>query len=381
MVLPSTEKLLCDLVALPSVNPEGGPADPAYSGEQRVAEYLADFWRCHRIDFERYEVLPGRENVIARVEVPGRPVLLLEGHMDTIPPHPEDTAPFTPRIQGERLYGLGACDAKASLAAMMWAVASAARDGALSCSVIMAATVDEEHSFCGATALINRGLRADEAIVGEPTGLQVVVAHKGAIRWRLVTHGRAGHSSAPISSHNAIYRMARLVEALQAYATVLEAVPPHPLVGTPSLSVGTIAGGTRVNVVPDRCQITVDRRLVPGEAFDEAEADLCRFLRRVLGEDFHYESQVLLRDPPLEPDSNRGAAARVTQAARKAGVEANAIGLPYCTNASKYAASGVASVVFGPGEPAQAHAAEEWVALPSVQAAASIYRHCIAQWT
>lgn len=377
MALPSPERLLCDLIALPSVNPEGGPADHAYCGEARVAEYVSDFWQRQRIDFEHYEVLPGRENVVARVDTHGRGVLLLEAHMDTVPPHPDDAAPFAPRVKEDRVYGLGACDAKASLAAMMWAVASGARSGDLSCSVVMAATVDEEHSFRGATALIRRGLRANEAIVGEPTSLQVVVAHKGTIRWRLTTYGRAGHSSTPDTGHNAIYRMARLVQALQAYAAVLEALPPHPLVGPPSLSVGTISGGTRVNVVPDRCEVTVDRRLVPGEAFDEAEADLHHFLRLRLGEDFQYDSMVLLRDPPLDSASNEPVAARVAEAARRAGVKAATVGLPYCTNASKYAASGIASVVFGPGAPAQAHAAEEWVAVSSVLAAAATYRNCI----
>jgi len=377
MSVPSLEDLLCDLVALPSVNPEGGLSEPAYCGEGRLADYVEDFWRRQQIDCERYEVLPGRQNVVARLDVPDRPVLLLEAHMDTVPPHPGYSEPFVPRIEDDRLYGLGACDAKASLAAMMWAVASAACGGRLSWSVIMAATVDEEHSFRGATALVERGLRADAAVVGEPTALQVVVAHKGAIRWRLVTHGRAAHSSTPLAGHNAIYPMARLVQTLEAYAAVLDALPPHPLVGTPSLSVGTIVGGTRVNVVPERCEVTLDRRLLPGETFEQAEADLHCFVRRNLGENFEYGCQTLLRDPPLDCGTNQELALQLVEVARQLGLDAAMVGLPYCTNASKYAAAGIPSVVFGPGDPAQAHADKEWVALSAVRSAAAVYHHFI----
>jgi acetylornithine deacetylase len=377
MSLPSVSSLLAGLVALPSVNPSADGAEPGGSGEALVAGFLADFWAGCGVDAERRDVFPGRPNLVAMAEVPGTAPLLLEAHMDTVPPDPADPGPSAPRLEAGRLHGRGACDDKASLAAMAHAVASAVREGSLARTVIMAATADEEHSFAGAAALIAGGLDAAEAVVGEPTALRVVIAHKGAVRWRIGVRGRAAHSSAPEQGDNAIYRMARLVAAVEEYGRRLQSRPPHPLVGGPTVSVGTIRGGSAVNVVPDYCEITVDRRTLPGEDLAAVEAELEAFLAWRLGADFPFEAEAFLRDPALEAGPNEALARRLVAAAEPVIGSAEMVGGLYGTNASKYAAAGIPSVVFGPGDPAQCHAADEWVELAQVEAAAEVFRRLL----
>ena len=374
MPIPSVDRLLSDLVALPSVNPGAAGTCDDTCGEARVADYLCSLWSSFGIDSERMPLAPGRENVVARLGAPGCPTLLLESHMDTVPPNPSASDPFTPRVDGDRLFGLGACDDKASLAAMVHATLRAASSGGLTRSVVMAATIDEEYTFLGAAGLLGAGLIADEAVIGEPTSLRVVVAHKGAARWRLSTCGVSAHSSDPAQGDNAIYRMARLVAALEAYHAVLAALPPHALLGTRAFNVGAIHGGAMANIVPDACAILTDRRVLPGEDFDRDVLDHFRaFVCDRLGVDFEYDLEVLLHDPALDDSANAALAERLIRLAPAAMGEMSPVGVNFGTNGSKYAAAGIPSVVFGPGHIAQAHVADEWVSLPDVALASDLY--------
>ncbi len=379
MKLPDEAELLCQLVEIPSVNP--GPREPSApeEGEGRVAEFVADFWRAAGVDCEVREVLPGRPNVIARADVPGTRPLLLETHMDTVPPAPEMTEPFRAVRRDGRIYGRGACDAKASLAAMMLAVARAATAGRLARSVIMAAAVDEEYLFRGAKALVESGLDATGAIVGEPTLLYVVSAHKGAVRWRLVTRGRSAHGSNPELGDNAVYKMARVVSAIEEFAGLLDRKPKEPVMGGPTISVGVIRGGELPNVVPDRCEILIDRRLMPGETGDDAEAELRSFLARRLGSGFSYELDRLLDDPPLEAGPNDVLARHAAEAVRDVLGEATITSVRYGSDASKFAGAGIPSIVLGPGDVRQAHSADEWVEIEQVRLASQIYETIITR--
>ena len=179
--------------------------------------------------------------------------------------------PFGARIEDGRLYGRGACDIKGGMASMLAAFARLVREkprGA--CNVVMACSVDEEHTFLGVQEMVKRGLKADMAVVAEPTGLRIVKAHKGVCRWLVTTPGRSCHSSPPELGVNAIYRMARVLAGIEQLRRRAVRSRSDPLLGPPTLSVGRIEGGTSVNTVPDRCRIEVDRRLVPGEDADAA---------------------------------------------------------------------------------------------------------------
>src|SRR5581483_6854423 len=241
-MMEPTTLLLRDLVSRPSVNPMGRPLQGPELYEQRVADYLAEFFRELGVAHERQPVAPLRENVVARTDLAGAPrTMLWEVHQDTVPVDQMTIDPFGAKIENGRLYGRGACDVKGGMAAMLAAFARLVRERpAGAANVILACTVDEEHTFTGVTHLVQSGVRADAAVVAEPTQLKIVHAHKGVIRWRLHTAGRSCHSSRPEQGVNAIYRMGRLLVGVERYAERLRASRTDPLLGPPTLSVGRI---------------------------------------------------------------------------------------------------------------------------------------------
>ncbi len=370
--------LLRELVAIPSVNPSGGEPDDALYGEARMVAHLEAFLGRHKIDCKRQKACDGRENLIAVVEGRSAQPIILESHTDTVAVEGMEIEPFDPRVEGGKLYGRGACDDKGSLAAMVMALVNVAASGTPADTCILAATCDEEYRFSGVNALVERPedvglsveqLRSGMACAGEPTGLDVVVAHKGAYRWCLRTRGCAAHSSDPTQGENAIYTMSRLVGLLEEYAESLGARPKHPLVQGPTFSVGTIQGGSAVNIVPDLCEVLVDRRLVPGENGEDAGEEL----REFIGNQVAFEMEVLLEDWPMETPLDAQVVRRVRAAAESATGRGNVVGVQYGTDASKLHRAGIESVVCGPGDIAQAHTANEWVEVAQVEAAVRLY--------
>jgi acetylornithine deacetylase/succinyl-diaminopimelate desuccinylase-like protein len=217
--------ILCDLVARPSVNPMGrSVATEAPYFEGRVSDYLEAFFRSLDVPFERRTISPGRDNLIARFEPPGaRQTLLWDAHQDTVPAEGMVIEPFQPTLEGGRIYGRGSCDVKGGMAAMLSAFARLVKEQPKGAArVLLACTVDEEYTHTGSSALASQGLDVDLAIVAEPTMLEVVTAHKGAVRWKVLTGGVACHSSRPRDGVNAIYRMAHVLTALQTYAERLQ---------------------------------------------------------------------------------------------------------------------------------------------------------------
>ena len=266
--LDAVTRLLADLVAIPSVNPMGRPlSGPGYL-EGGMTEYLVQWFDALGVGVERQPVEPGRENVIARYDAPGSArTVLFDVHQDTVPVEGMTIDPFTPTVEGGKLYGRGACDVKGGMAAMLSAFARLVRERPKgSASVVLACTVDEEFTHTGSSRLAHTPLGAALAVVAEPTRLQVVGnCHKGAVRWKIRTRGVACHSSTPHLRVNAIYAMAAIVAALEEHAAELGDSTPHEILGPPSMSVGRIEGGQSVNVVPDLCEIEIDRRVIPGE--------------------------------------------------------------------------------------------------------------------
>lgn len=385
----SVVDLLRDLVAIPSVNPMGRDVSGPEFFEGRMSDYLVGFFQRLGVPYERIEVVPGRANVIARYDSPGAALtLLLDAHQDTVPVEGMTIPPFEPTVKDGRVYGRGSCDVKGGMAAMLWAFQRLVTERpAGAANVIMSCTCDEEQTSLGVNDLTKLWTepsgrsklltqRPDAAIVAEPTLLHVVVAHRGACRFRIRTRGRACHSSNPSLGINAIYRMAKVVEALEEYAALLPSkVAAHPLCGSATLSVGRIYGGTSVNVVPDDCAIEIDRRIVPGESSKEVIADMYEFLKSRL--DFEFE-------PPwvdgctLNNDQNGWLAEALLQQIEPVAGPRQAIGVFYGTHASRTAAKGVTSVVFGPGSIDQAHTKDEWIAIDELEKAAEIYfRACV----
>jgi len=361
--------LLRELVAIPSMNPYlTGRLGDGY-GEAQVAERVAAFLRHAGLEVELCEVMPGRPSVVARLGAPdGGDPLVFVAHLDTVPVEGMTVPPFEGRVEDDRLYGRGACDNKAALSAMLCALRRVAAARANRAPVLFAGTIDEESTYAGARALLAGGLRARGVIVGEPTGLDVVIAHKGALRIVITARGRSAHSSRPELGENAIYRMAPLVADLEALAGELPRRDPHPLVGPPTLSVGTIHGGLTINTVPDRCAIEVDRRLIPGEPVAPAEAEI-----RAIAEKHGADFELVFATEGFEIAEDHELVAMALDAVVATRGEADIIGVPYGTEASAFSAAGMPTLVLGPGDAEQAHSADEWVALPQVAAAARIY--------
>jgi acetylornithine deacetylase len=370
-----TTRLLRDLVALPSVNPMGRALQGPEVYEHRVTAYLENFVRGLGVPYERQPVAPLRENILARYEAgDSRRTILWEVHQDTVPTDHMVIDPFGAAVRDGRLYGRGACDVKGGMAAMLAAFARLARERPpQACNVTLACSVDEEHTFTGVTEMVRRGLRADMAVVAEPTRLQVVQAHKGVMGWHVTTPGRACHGSSPELGVNAIYRMGRVLTAVERYAERLRASRSDPLLGPPTLSVGRIEGGTSVNTVPDWCRIEVDRRLIPGEDGRAAPADLAAYLKGAGGIDFPVEvSEPWKTSPALAPERSDEIVARLGRAIDAVKGSHQVTTVPYGTDASTVAAGGIPAVVFGPGDIAQAHTCDEWIVLDEVAEAAEI---------
>ena len=376
-----TTRLLRDLVALPSVNPMGRPLTGPDIYEHRVTAYLEEFIRGLGVPFERQAVAPLRDNIVASCDLPGSgPTLIFEVHQDTVPTDQMTIDPFGAIIEDGRLYGRGACDIKGGMASMLAAFARIVRDKPAGGArrVVLACTVDEEFTFLGVQRLAQTDFRGERggpvfAIVAEPTQLQIVNTHKGAARWVLTTVGKACHSSRPEQGVNAIYHMARLLPAVERYAEEVRASRTHPSLGTPTLSVGLIAGGTSVNTVPDRCTIEIDRRLLPGENPAEAHRHFIDRLRGIAGPDCVFECpEPYLAAPALSPDGSEELVKRLGSAIDEVIGSHRVLAVPYGTDAAPLAEAGVPSVVFGPGDIARAHTRDEWVPLDEVEQASEI---------
>jgi succinyl-diaminopimelate desuccinylase len=380
-------KLLSELIAIPSVNPMGRDLSGPQLYEGRVTAYLEDFFNTLGVPCEKQRVAEGRENIFARLEGRGKRTVMLEAHQDTVPTDGMVIDPFHAVVQDGRLYGRGACDVKGGMAAMLAAFSRLARerpDGAP--TVIMACTMDEEFTSTGVLALTTLwtdqaagpdSLLADVpdmAVVAEPTNLDIVTAHKGAVRWKIRTTGRACHSSRPEEGVNAIYRMAKVAAALERYAAELPGqVPEHPLCGGATINVGRIEGGLSANTVPDECLIEIDRRILPGEEALPAREAVGRFLQAQPEIDFEVEMlEPWLCSPSLPDDANGEAAELLAAAAQAVRARPRIAGVTYGSDASKLALAGLPSVVFGPGSAAQAHTVDEWVPVDELEQAAEI---------
>ncbi len=366
---------LQDLVAIDSVNPAlpGGQ-----QGEGGMVEYLSAFFTALDIPYQLSEVLPGRHNFIARFagENPERQVLF-ECHLDTASAEVMTIPPFEPHIRDGLLYGRGSCDTKAGGAAMIHAIKRLREAGITPPRTILyAGTIDEEAFFAGTNHLAEH-LDVEAAVICEPTDLDVVRAHKGAVRFHLNVTGKAAHSAKPHLGINAITKMARLIARIADEISPQYAELSYPLLGSPTFNVGTIAGGAQVNFVPDQCRIAIDCRLIPGQTPEGVVAGFKEVIARAKAEDDALDATI--EDPfficaALGTDENAHIVSSAAAACDKVLGKATIAGVPYATDGSPFSARGVPTIVLGPGSIDQAHGAVEWVECQQVVQAVDIYQ-------
>jgi len=358
--------LTARLVAIDSVNPslvDGG------AGEGEIAAFVAGWAREHGLVAEVLEETAGRPTVLVRAPGIGHGSdLLLCGHLDTV--NVEDmTDPHTPRIDGDRLYGRGAYDMKAGVAAALIACREAAALG-LAGDVIVAAVADEEHASLGVQEAL-RGLRAGAAIVTEPTELELIVAHKGFVWAEVEVTGRAAHGSRPQLGVDAIVKAGPVLTALGELDEALGA-RTHALLGRGSVHASVIEGGVELSSYPARCAVGLERRTLPGETAADVEAELDALLDRCRAADpaLDADRRVLLAREPFEVARDARVVTAVSAAAKAVLGAPPAIGgASYWADAAFIAAAGIPTVMFGPGGEG-AHAVEEWVSIADTAAVA-----------
>jgi acetylornithine deacetylase/succinyl-diaminopimelate desuccinylase family protein len=358
--------LLESLVRVPSVT----------GAEREVAETIAGWCESAGMRVELPEVQPGRPNVVARWGTGRRPVVLLTGHIDTVPAGEGWTRdPFGADVSDGRLYGRGACDMKAGLAAMLAALIDLRGTGSEPRGdVIFAGVVGEEEDSAGTLALLAQGIDADRALLAEPTGLALVRSNRGLVNYTLTFTGESAHASSPQLGRNAIVAAAQVVTELEQVAESLLG-QAHATFGPPNLTVGTIHGGTRPYIVPDRCVVEVDRRVNPGESAAtvraEAEAAIEKVRKRVpwLEARFDPGSEYL----PFELAADDPLVLDLLEAMRAAGAEPRVASWRAASDAGFLAVrAGIPCVLFGPGDTAQAHRPDEFVELAHLDLAREV---------
>jgi acetylornithine deacetylase len=352
------------LVAIDSVNPalvEGG------AGEGEAAAFVARWARDAGLDVAVLEATPGRPSVVVRARgTGGGRTLVLCGHLDTVGVAGM-VAPFTACVNGDRLAGRGAYDMKGGVAAALLACRALAAEG-LAGDVVVAAVADEEHASAGVREVLERAaVRADAAIVVEPTELAVAVAHKGFVWSEIEVLGRAAHGSRPHLGVDAIVKAGPVLAALGELDAAL-AGRTHPLLGRGSVHASTIAGGEELSSYPARCVIGVERRTLPGESAASVEAELDGLLGRCRAADPELSAgrRTLMVREPFAIDPGAELVGVVAEAAGGAQIG----GVSYWADSAFLAAAGIPTVVFGPAG-AGAHATEEWVSIDALEATAA----------
>ena len=373
-------KLLGDLISINSVNPL---QDISSKGEKELASYVRKYLKNIGIKSILYPILNERPNIIGIIKGKNKGKnLILEAHMDTVKADNMVIDPFLPKIKEGKMFGRGACDDKGSLASMLLAIKLIKQTGiSLKGNVYIAAVIDEEHKQRGVLHLLNQGFRFDAGIVGEPTSLDIIIAHQGCLRWRIITKGISVHSSEPEKGENAIYFMSEVINILQKKLIPLCKEKSHSLVGSPTLSVNIIQGGTQINTIPNRCFIEIDRRMIPGENSQDILKQVDKFLNKLKKENPLLELEredPFITSPSMQINRDEEIVQALFRCIRDNGaIEPKIRGVKFGTDAAIFVAQGIPTAVFGPGNIAQAHSEEEWVEIKQVAQAAEIIAQTI----
>ena len=371
--------LLKKLVKIPSVNPsEGG------SGEAEIAEFVRGELESYGLHSSLQTAREGRVNVIGRLKGTGNgPTLMLNGHLDTVGVSGMTVDPFGAHTDGRgRLHGRGACDTKGSIASMMSAIKAVADSSIrLKGDVIFTGVVDEEYLSIGTESIIKE-YRSDAAIVGEPTNLDVAIAHRGYAWVEVEVMGRASHGSMPEKGVDAIAEMAKFVSMLSALQERYRgSKKKHPLLGNPTIHTSMVEGGSAWSIVPESCTLKLERRTLPGEASNISVTEARELVEELSADDpdFHATVSGFFERPAMEVPRTERVVRAVSSAHQSATKRrARLVGLPYWTDAALLVReAGIPTCVFGPGEIALAHSADEYVPVAGVVTGAEVFAGAI----
>jgi len=373
----SPVELLQRMVGFNTVN-QINQGVPFVEGE--MAAFLEQVARAWGLETMRLPIKSGGFNLLITHQVDAAaPWLLFESHMDTVSTEGMTVEPFAAEIRDGRLYGRGACDTKGTGAAMLWSLKTLSESKSLDVNIAVLFTVDEEAAKTGIQAFTNSQIdqlnwRPLGAIVGEPTLLRMIIANNGVVRWKICTKGVATHSADPSQGRSAISAMVKVIDAVETrYVPSLQAT--NPLVGKAQASINTIRGGTVINMIPNECTVSVDRRIVPGEdpttVLPAVEALLDEL--RTADPSLEVEQLEPFIDPPLNPEFSQDFADKVGSVLAELGYSTEPVGAAYGTDASNLADGGIPAVVLGPGSIDQAHKVDEYLELDQLQQGVRVY--------
>lgn len=362
--------------------------------EERAAQALNAFLLGHGVPSTLTEVRPGRPNLTATLtgKSPGRHLVLC-GHLDTVPPNAEAGGDaFSARIEDGRLFGRGSADMKGALAAMAGALVLLNESGGLAAGrVTLAAVIDEEEASLGAEALVNSGLQAEGAVVGEPTSNRVALGHKG-LEWIAVDfEGRAAHSSTPEAGVNAVAAAAHFITLAERELDAAFESRRDPVLGLPTINIAVVRGGQQPSFVAAHCRVELDRRWVSTETVDDVLADLEALLERVRAARPGIRTKVE-RMPSANPGLPHGPLV-IDPGHPLVGAALAAfddLGLPrpettvfpaWTDGALLSNLAGIPTVTWGPGDVALAHSADENVSIAEVLQAVRLYAAAARRFT
>ena len=367
-LLELTRKLL----SFDTVNPPGN--------EHSCARFIGDLLADNRFDVKYYDFDAGRTSLVAdRHFSEDKEPICFSGHLDTVPLGGARWSrdPFAGELDGDLIYGRGASDMKGGLAAMIVAAVNIAHSPTGVGGLKLVLTAGEENGCQGAAFLagLTSALgRAGALVVGEPTANYPVIGHKGAFWLEATTSGVTAHGSMPEQGVNAIYKAARAIAKLEQYDFPID---PHPVLGAPTLNVGTISGGININSVPDRTTFGLDIRLVPGQSIEQVHQQL----QDLLGEEVTLGR--LTAAPAVASDPQHQWIQEVFSIMETyLGEPPAARGVSYFTDASALTAAfgGTPTVILGPGEPDMAHKTDEYCHLSRIETAARVYEEIVRRW-
>lgn len=366
-----------ELVRVDSRNPSLVPGGP---GENAVAAVLADVLRAWGLRVDLQHAAPQRPNVIARAGRPGGRTLMFNGHLDVVGVDGMSHAPWDANEREGKLYGRGSADMKSGVAAMCAAAARAADE--LQGEIVITAVVDEEFESIGTRALVAAGVRADAAIVTEPTGLAIMPAHLGFVWADVTVRGRAAHGSRWEIGVDAIRNAGFFLTELDRLDAGELTRKSHPLLGRPSVHASLIEGGTGMSTYPDRCRVSIERRTIPGERPEDVDRELRDACARVAERRPAFDADVAVTfsqepsDVALEAPVVRGLAETI----RSDGWEPRLAGMSAWTDAAILNAADIPAICFGPGDIALAHSAEEFVPVAEIERATETLASFAKRW-